>query len=268
MVNLSGDSSPPQIAWQLETVPRSRDICWNENCPSEDLRAQLLIALAQLGVMQVDECLTRELERYLRKNFGSSIKWAVKKHRLTGKQVAERACAEILENYSFAEHPHGFRLYIKQALRWSPGSGEAEYEPQIDTAKESYTVPEAAFHLRVSKDVIYRLIRDGKIAAQPDSDGLMRLPHGELIKVAAYQLEKLKRKKEQEELQNEHNKSYEAARKAVYRKRGRLSLPGDSHQRRHEPEHGAKAGRSGRQSLSWGESREPASDSPQSTSNF
>jgi excisionase family DNA binding protein len=228
VVDLSGDSSVRDITWQTGTVPRSRCIYWNDECPSEDLRAQLLIALAQLAVIQVDERLTGELGRYLRKNFGTSIRWAVKRHRLTGKQVAERACAQILQNYSFPEHPHGFRLYVKRVLRWPPGAGEAEYQPDFDAGKESYTIPEAAHHLAVSRDTLYRLIRHEKLHAQPGDDELIRIPRAELLKVAAYRLERLRRKREREELQDQQAKSPEAARKAVYRSKGRLPSIGPS----------------------------------------
>ena len=221
-LNLTHEADGPEVTWQLETVPRSRSIYWNEECPSADLRAQLLIALAQLIVVPVDASLTRELERYLLRNFGTSIKWAVKRHRLMGEQVAERACAHILQNYSFPEHPHGFRLYVKLAIRWAPGPSEVEYQPVYDTAKESYTVPEAAFHLEVSKDVVYWLIRQERIHVQRDDAGLIRIPRGEFLKVAAYRLERLRRKRERKELQNQHGKSYEAARKAVYRMKGRI----------------------------------------------
>jgi len=222
VIDLSGDSSVRGITWQTGTVPRSRGIYWNRDCPSEDLRAQLMIAMAQLGVIRVDERLTREFEGYLRRNFWPSIKWAARKCDLTPKQVVELACAHILKHYSFPEHPHGFRLYVKRVLRWPPGTGEAEFQPDFDARKKSYTVPEAAFHLEISKDILYRLIREGKIHVQRGDDGLIRMPWAEFRKVGACRVERLKLKTEREELQNQHGKSYEAARKAVYRKKGRI----------------------------------------------
>ena len=185
-VNLSRDSGLPEITWQLGTEPRRRGICWNEKCPTDDLRAQLLIALAQLGVVQVDESVTRELERYLRKNYGTSIKWTVKKYSLSAKQVAELACAHILEHYSFPEHPHAFRMYVKRILCWAAGSSESEYQPQIDTGKESYTVPEAAATLGMSKDTLYRFIGQKMIHFQRDDDGLISIPRNQFLRLAAY----------------------------------------------------------------------------------
>ena len=229
--DLSGGSSVRDITWHLGTVTRSRGIYWNRECRSEDLRAQLLIAMAQLGVIQVDERLTREFEGYLRRTFGTSIKWAARKCELTPTQVAELACAHTLEHYSFPEHPHGFRMYVRKILRRLPGSGGSEYERQFDAfdaAKESYTVPEAAFQLQVSTDTLYRLIRHEKLHAQPGDDELKRIPRAELLKVAAYRLERLKRKRERAELQDQQGKSPEAARKAIYRSRGRLPSIGTS----------------------------------------
>ena len=228
VLNLSGDADALEIRWQLGTVPRSRGIYWNEKCPSEDLRPQLLIAMAQLGVIQVDERVTRELERYLRKNFGTSIKSAVKKYSLTAKEVAERSYAHILEHYSFPEHPHAFRMYVKRVLCWAAGSSESEYRPQIDTGKEIYTVPEAAATLRMSKDTLYRFIRQEKIHVQRD-DGLISIPRDEFLKLAVYRRERVERRRLRRELQDQHEKSPEAARKTVYRMKGRLDLPGDSH---------------------------------------
>jgi excisionase family DNA binding protein len=234
VLNLSGDVGGPEITWQLGTVPRSRGIYWNEKCHGEDLRPQLLIALAQLGVIQVDERVTVQLERYLRKNFWTSIRWGVKRSGLTGKQVTERACAHILQRYSFPEHPHAFRMYVKRVLCWAAGSSESEYRPQIDTGKEIYTVPEAAATLRVSKDTLYRFIRQKKIHVQRD-DGLISIPRDEFLKLAVYRRERVERRILRRELQDQQEKSPEAARKAVYRMRGRLDLPGDSHRQGHEP---------------------------------
>ena len=228
VVDLSGDSSVRDITWQTGSVPRSRGIYWNEECPSADLRAQLLIAMAQLVVIDVDERLTREFETYLRKNFGTSIKWAARKCDLTPKQVVELACAHMLKHFSFPEHPHGFRMYVKKILRRLPGADGPEFQPTYDRTTESYMVPEAAFQLQVSKDTLYRLIRQERIRGQRGDDGLIRIPRAEVLKVTAYRIEKVQRKEECREFQDQEGKSPEAARKAVYRSRGRLPSIGTS----------------------------------------
>ena len=225
VLNLRGDAGAPDITWQLGSVQRSRGIYWNEKCRSADLRPQLLIALAQLGVVQVDERVVRELSCYLRKNFGISIKLAVNKCQLDAKEIAELACEHILRCYSFPEHPHGFRLYVKLVLRWSPGSGRADYQPEFDASRDSYTVPEAAFQLAVSKDILYRFIRQKRVQSWRSDDGLIRISRAEFLKIEDYQLKKRERMREVEDLRNQHGKSFDAARKAVYRRKGRLGLP-------------------------------------------
>jgi hypothetical protein len=113
-------------------------------------------------------------------------------------------------------------MYVKKILRWLPGSGGSEYQPIYDRAKESYTILEAAYHLEMSKNILYRLIRQGKIHVQRGDDGLIRVPGTELPKVAACRLEKVQRKERCRKLQDQQGKSYEAARKAVYRMKGRI----------------------------------------------
>ena len=99
----------------------SRDIYFSPEMPSDDLRAQLIIALVQLRVLSEASEISAWLEKYLRR-----FRMPPCNDR---RSVRNIVAARLLMNWSYPEDFRAFRKYIKRII-WAVIKQEA---PRFET---------------------------------------------------------------------------------------------------------------------------------------
>jgi hypothetical protein len=240
---------------KLTYVELSRDIYWDPEVPREDLEAQVIIALGQLGLLPEQTSL-EWLNRYLlqfRVDLGHGVT-SMRERENARAVIRWQTAAHVLGRWSFPEDWRAFRKYVRNRIRFETREYVKDAQSigsDIDSANDlsfisenardtlaeklsrhcssptsgrslgtrgAVSVIEAAELLGLTKAYLYRLVHQGGIKVLAGKT--LSIGHDELrrlVKIRGGQLER----REEEKTLKESGKTESAARKAVYRKYGR-----------------------------------------------
>jgi excisionase family DNA binding protein len=190
--------------------------------PRKDLRAQICLFLIRTGLCSECETATSFLN-YLETTF--------RVPRVRGEQPDRRAVFHQVfidvRNWHWPEHWRAWRKYIKTCIRWAAHRESLQVgcvRSRNFRSWPSGSIDEAAEALRIDRSYIYRLIRKEKVRATRSRRGRLLLEPSEVKKLGQAAKQRVYQTRLITQLTNS-GKSYEAARKRIYRLRKRgLSL--------------------------------------------
>ena len=233
-----GFPSPPHI-FTTGVVRRSRAIYWSPSQPPKDIKAQIIVALIQLRLLADPSSFVRWLEQYVLQNFKIMAPPQARK------PIAMDTISNILSHHGLTEDFRSWRKYvhfcldrasrdISSSARDPEGVPDPRSYPSSEESSDegtglvgSWTVADCARKLDVSRQyanrLIRRLVREGKLTPLQKTPLRISESHVDMLlsgrkKRSREQKSRIRKRKELEQ----KGWSFEAARKLVNRKRGRL----------------------------------------------
>ena len=159
-------------------MERSRDIYWHVNVPIGDLKAQVVVALLQLGLVQRNSDLWNWLVGYIEGAFRFRVQVTSQFDRSRiRKEVALIVTAHVVDHWSFPEDYRAFRKYVAHAIRLGLGAyAETRYSaiasPDMSTkiamdvsSKNQMDVGDAALLSDCSPGDVYRWLQERRLQA-------------------------------------------------------------------------------------------------------
>jgi hypothetical protein len=193
-------------------VSSSRDIWWDQRAPADTIKAQVIIAIFQLGLLPQNSKHWTEIYKLVQK-IPASVGRGIEK-----RDAVQTTVIRLMKCWSFPEDWRAFQAYVRITIRYA--CQNPDYSPRVRPDQETFTVKEAGAFLKLSVWYLYDLLSKGLLREIPNSKP-RRVHQDELEKIQRILNRRLELQERRRDLEANWGKSAPAARKAIYRKYGR-----------------------------------------------